>query len=77
MEYADVLRYYLKKTGMTQADLARKIGSSRSSIGELMSGRSKAPSIYKAKAIADAFGVPLQEMTDMLFDEIEIPADDE
>lgn len=69
MEYADVLRYYLDKCGMSQAELARRLGSSRSSVGELIKGRSKTPSVYKAKAIADALGVPLQEMLDMLFDE--------
>ena len=66
MEYADVLRYYLEKTGMTQAELASKTGSTRSSIGKLMKGRSKAPSIFKAKAIADAFGMPLQHMVDRM-----------
>lgn len=66
MEYADVLRYYLDKAGMKPAELAQKIGSQRSSIGELMSGRSKAPSVYKAKAIAEALGVSLDEMMDML-----------
>lgn len=69
MEYADVLLHYLNKCGVSQAELARRLGSSRSSVGELIRGRSKTPSIYKAKAIADALGVPLQEMLDMLFDE--------
>ena len=76
MEYADVLRYYLDKCGITQAELARRIGgSSRSTIGELMSGRSKTPSVYKAKAIADALGVSLDEMVDMLVNDV-IPEDD-
>ena len=71
MTYADVLNYYIKKTGVSQAELARRLNTSRSSIGELIKGRSKTPTIYKAKAIADALGVPLQEMLDMLFDESE------
>ncbi len=67
MEYSDILRYYLKKCNITQAELARRIGgTSRSTIGELMSGRSKTPSVYKAKAIAEALGVSLDEMIDML-----------
>lgn len=65
MEYADVLDYYLNKMGMKQADLARALGVPRSSIGNIMKGRTKAPSIFKAKAIADALGVSLDEMTDM------------
>lgn len=71
MDYADVLRYYLDKCGITQAELSRRIGgTSRSTIGELMSGRSKTPSVYKAKAIADALGVSLDEMVDMLVHDI-------
>jgi len=66
MTYAEVLSYYLERDGITQAELARRIGSTRSSIGELTSGRSKAPSVYKAKAIADALGVSLDEMIEML-----------
>ncbi len=69
MEYAEVLHHYLVKCGVTQAELARRLGTSRSSVGELIRGRSKTPSVYKAKAIADALGVPLQDMLDMLFDE--------
>ena len=66
MTYAEVLSYYLERDGITQAELARRIGSTRSSIGELTSGRSKTPSVYKAKAIADALGVSLDEMIEML-----------
>ena len=69
MEYAEVLHYYLAKCGVSQAELARRLGTSRSSVGELIRGRSKTPSVYKAKAIADALGIPLQDMLDMLFDE--------
>lgn len=77
MEYADVLRYNLDKCGITQAELARRIGgTSRSTIGELTSGRSKTPSVYKAKAIAEALGVSLDEMTDMLVHDI-VPNEDQ
>lgn len=54
---------------MTKAQLAYAIGSPRSTIGALVSGRAKEPTLGKAKAIADALGVPLQDMVSMMFDE--------
>lgn len=69
MEYREVLRYYLDREGITAAELCRRMGKPRSSIGQIMSGKTKNPSVYKAKEIADALGVPLQEMLDMLFEE--------
>lgn len=69
MEYGQVLAYYLDKQGMTKAQLAYAIGSPRSTIGALVSGRAKEPTLGKAKAIADALGVPLQDMVSMMFDE--------
>lgn len=69
MEYKDVLAYYLDKQGVTPAELARRIESPRSTIHALLIGRAKEPTLGKAKAIADALGVPLQEMADMVFDD--------
>lgn len=67
--YAEVLKYYLVKQGITAAELSRRLGTSRSSIGELTSGRSKTPTLGKAKAIADALGVTLDEMAAMMYEE--------
>lgn len=69
MEYKDVLAFYLEKTGVSAAELARRINSPRSTIHALLSGRAKEPTLGKAKAIADALGVTLQEMADMVFKE--------
>lgn len=68
MEYKDVLDYYLKKQGISAAELARRIDSPRSTITELLKGRAKEPTLGKAKAIADALGVSLEEMANMVFD---------
>lgn len=65
--YAEVLRYYLQRQDVTAAELARRLGTSRSSICELTSGRSKEPTLGKAKAIADALGVSLEEMAVMVY----------
>ena len=67
MEYGKVLAYYLDKQGISPAELARRIGSPRSTISALLNGRAKEPTLGKAKAIADALGVSLEEMAEMVF----------
>ncbi len=69
MEYKDVLAYYLKKQNLSAAELARRIDSPRSTVTELLKGRAKEPTLGKAKAIADALGVSLEEMVRMVFGE--------
>lgn len=67
MEYGKVLYYYLELREMSPAELARRIGSPRSTVNELLKGRVKEPTLGKAKAIADALGVSLEEMADMVY----------
>lgn len=69
MEYKDVLSYYLEKTGITPAELARRIDSPRSTVDALLKGRAKEPTLGKAKAISDALGVSLEEMAEMTFND--------
>lgn len=68
MEYKDVLAYYLNKQGITPAELARRIDSPRSTIHALLIGRAKEPTLGKAKMIADALGVSLDEMANMVYE---------
>ena len=68
MEYKDVLAYYLETKKMSAAELARRIDSPRSTVNELLKGRAKDPKLGTAKAIADALGVPLEEMVNMIYD---------
>lgn len=67
MEYKDVLQMYLDETGMKPSELAKAIGSPRSTINALLSGRAKEPTLGKAKAIADALGVSLEEMARLTY----------
>ena len=67
MEYRDVLSYYLKENDISPAELARRIGSPRSTINALLKGRAKEPTLSKAKAIADALGVSLDEMAEKTY----------
>lgn len=64
--YGEVLKLYLDERGMTAGDLARKIGINRGSVYSLMDGRAKEPTLTRAKEIADALGVTLQEMWDRM-----------
>ncbi|KAB8125385.1 helix-turn-helix domain-containing protein [Komagataeibacter medellinensis] len=53
---ADVLRFYMDQNGLTQADLARVIGS-RSRASEIMSG-SRSLSLAMIAAIRNAWRIP-------------------
>lgn len=69
MEYRLVLAHYLEEKGMSPAELAHAIGSPRSTISAFLNGRAKEPTLGKAKAIADALGVSLEEMARMTYEE--------
>lgn len=67
MRYGEVLEYYLEYCGKTRAEVARNANVSRSLITDIINGRAKEPTLTRAKAIADALGVPLQEMVDKMY----------
>lgn len=69
MEYRYVLANYLAERNMTPAELSRAIGSPKSTVSALLSGRAKEPTLGKAKAIADALGVSLDEMARKTYEE--------
>lgn len=69
MRYGDVLTHYLEQKDMSPAELAAAIGSPRSTINALIKGRAKEPTLSKAKAIADALGVSLEEMAAKTFED--------
>jgi transcriptional regulator with XRE-family HTH domain len=54
---------------MSQSKLAQMVDCSTSQISEYISGRSHEPTLSRAKKIADALGVPLDEMISMMSDE--------
>ena len=68
MEYRDVLAQYLDELNINSAELARRIGSPRSTIHALLTGRAKEPTLGTAKAIADALGVSLEEMAEKVYE---------
>ncbi len=68
MTFGEMLLKLMNERGISQAELARRSGMSKQSITELVKGRSKEPTFSKAKALADALGVTLEEMANMVFD---------
>jgi transcriptional regulator with XRE-family HTH domain len=66
MEYRKALATILREQGVSQADLARRIGKSRSYVSQLMSGRVNEPSLSIAFKIADALGVTVQDFIDLM-----------
>lgn len=69
MKYGEVLDHYIKATGISRVELARRVGMGRSQITELIKGDTKEPGLTRAKLIADALGVSLNDMLDMMFEE--------
>lgn len=69
MTFGEMLLKLMKEKGISQAELARRSGMSKQSITELVKGRSKEPTFSKAKALADALGVTLEEMAGMVFED--------
>ena len=67
MTYGEVLRSYLDERGLSAGDLARMLGVNRASIYSLLDGRAKEPTLGRAREIADALGVSLQEMADRVY----------
>lgn len=66
MTYGEVLEYYIERLNITRSELASRVGMSRGQVTDLITGRTKEPTLSRAKAIADALGVSLQEMCDFM-----------
>lgn len=66
MTFGEALMVLMNRKGMTQTDLAAKSGVRKSTINELIKGRSKEPTLTKAKALADALEITLQDFIDLM-----------
>lgn len=66
MTFGEVTEYYLEKLGVSQSELARRVGTNRSTINSIIKNTRRSPTLETAFAISKALGVPLQEMVDMM-----------
>lgn len=66
MTFGEVTLFYLDKLGVSQSELARRVGTNRSTINCIIKDERRSPTLDTALAIANALGVPLSEMVDMM-----------
>lgn len=66
MTFGEVFQYYMDKVGMTQSEVARKMGTGRQTINSIVKGGRRGPTLETALGIADALGIPLDDMIFMM-----------
>lgn len=66
MTFGEVTLFYLDKLDVSQSELARRVGTNRSTINCIIKDERRSPTLDTALAIANALGVPLQDMVDMM-----------
>ena len=57
---------YLDSLGMSQSELARRMGTGRQTVNSIIKSGRRGPTLDTAIAIAEALGVPLQELVDRM-----------
>lgn len=60
--FGDVVREYMDEQGVTQSELARRMGTSRQTINNMLRDGRRGPTLVTAIAVSEAFGVSLSEM---------------
>ena len=66
MTYGEVVLFYLEELGVSQSELARRMGTGRQTINSIIKGGRRGPTLDTALAIADALGISLQDMVDKM-----------
>lgn len=67
MTFGEVVALYLDELGVSQSELARRMHTGRQTVNSIIiNEKRRAPRLDTAMQIADALGVPLQEMIDRM-----------
>lgn len=66
MTFGEVLLLYLGELGISQSELARRMGTGRQTINTIINDSKHGPRLETAMEIARALGVPLQEMVNRM-----------
>ncbi|MBR3160986.1 MAG: helix-turn-helix transcriptional regulator [Atopobiaceae bacterium] len=66
MTFGEVVRLYLRDRGMTQSELARRMGVGRQTVNSLLKEDGRSPILETAIAVANALDVQLQELVDTM-----------
>lgn len=71
MTYGEVVLYYLELLGVSQSELARRMGTGRQTVNSIIKSGRRGPTLDTAIAISNALSVPIQEMVDKMQEEKE------
>ena len=66
MTFGEVVRLYLRDRGMTQSELARRMGVGRQTVNSLLKEDGRSPILETAIAVANALDVQLQELVNTM-----------
>lgn len=66
MTFGEVVAYYLDALGVSQSELARRMGTGRQTINSAIKGGRRGPTLETAIGIADALGITLQDIVDRM-----------
>lgn len=61
-QFGVVLSQYLDELGISQSELARRMGTGRQTLNSIIKGGRRGPTLETAVAISEALGIPLDEM---------------
>lgn len=64
--FGEVVKQYMDERGMTQSELARLMGTGRQTVNNLLRDGRRGPTLETAVAVADAFGVTVDELVDKM-----------
>lgn len=64
--FGEVVRLYMDERGMSQSELARLMGTGRQTVNNLLRDGRRGPTLETAVAVADAFGVTVDELVDKM-----------
>lgn len=67
--FGEVVRYYMEERGMSQSELARRMGTGRQTVNNLLRDNRRGPTLDTAIAVAEAFGVTVDELVSMMREE--------
>jgi len=69
MTFGEVVKLYLDEKGISQSELARRMGTGRQTINSIIMGGRRGPNLDTAIAIANALEVSLGDMVSRMKEE--------
>lgn len=67
--FGEVVREYMDENGISQSELARRMGTGRQTVNNLLRDGRRGPTLETAVAVAHAFGVTVDELVSKMREE--------